>query len=188
VADRLARLPVELRAALIGVAVGTLAWFVPDLVGGGDAISQRTLLGMESLAILPALFALRLALGAVSYAAGTPGGLFAPLLVLGAQLGLFFGLLCRLAFPDLDLQPQGFAVVGMAAFFTGIVRAPLTGIVLVTEMTASVTLLLPMLGACFVAMLVPTLLRDPPIYDSLRERTLGLDKTRGTARPPDPLQ
>jgi CIC family chloride channel protein len=43
------------------------------------------------------------------------------------------------------------------------------------------------LGACFVAMLVPTLLRDPPIYDSLRERTLGLDKTRGTARPPDPL-
>jgi CIC family chloride channel protein len=76
----------------------------------------------------------------------------------------------------------------MAAFFTGIVRAPLTGIVLVTEMTASVTLLLPMLGACFVAMLVPTLLRDPPIYDSLRERTLGLDKAQGTARPPDPLQ
>ena len=187
-ADRLPGLPVELRAALIGAAVGTLAWFVPDLVGGGDAISQRTLLGMESLAILPALFALRLALGAVSYAAGTPGGLFAPLLVLGAQLGLFFGLLCRLAFPDLDLQPQGFAVVGMAAFFTGIVRAPLTGIVLVTEMTASVTLLLPMLGACFVAMLVPTLLRDPPIYDSLRERTLGLDTAQGTARPPDPLR
>jgi CIC family chloride channel protein len=51
----------------------------------------------------------------------------------------------------------------MAALFTGIVRAPLTGIVLVTEMTASVTMLLPMLGACFVAMLVPTLLRDPPI-------------------------
>ena len=76
----------------------------------------------------------------------TPGGLFAPLLVLGAQLGLFFGLVSRLAFPDLDIQPEGFAVVGMAAFFTGVVRAPLTGIVLVTEMTANVTMLLPMLG------------------------------------------
>jgi CIC family chloride channel protein len=52
------------------------------------------------------------------------------------------------------------------------VRAPLTGIVLVTEMTGSVTMLLPMLGACFAAMLAPTLLRDPPVYDSLRERLL----------------
>jgi CIC family chloride channel protein len=162
----------SLRAGLIGAAVGTLAWFRPDLVGGGDAITQRTLLGAEALAALPLVFLLRLGLGAVSYAAATPGGLFAPLLVLGAQLGLFVGLLFRLAFPDLGIQPEGFAVVGMAAFFTGVVRAPLTGIVLVTEMTASVTMLLPMLGACFVAMLAPTLLGDPPLYDSLRENTL----------------
>jgi CIC family chloride channel protein len=60
----------------------------------------------------------------------------------------------------------------MAAFFTAVVRAPLTGIVLVIEMTASFTLLLPMLAACFAAMLIPNLLRSPPIYDSLRERTL----------------
>ena len=92
VAERLARLPVELRAGLIGAAVGTLAWFRPDLVGGGDAITQRALLGAEEFATLPLLFLLRLGLGAVSYAAATPGGLFAPLLVLGAQLGLFFGL------------------------------------------------------------------------------------------------
>ena len=104
--------------------------------------------------------------------AGTPGGLFAPLLVLGAQLGLFFAQLCQLVFPDLNIQPEGFAIVGMAAFFTGVVRAPLTGIVLVVEMTANVTMLLPMLGACFMAMLAPTLMRDPPIYDLLRERTL----------------
>jgi chloride channel protein, CIC family len=178
-AARLARLPVELRAGLIGAAIGALAWFRPDLVGGGDTITQRTLAGAETLAILPLVFLLRLGLGAVSYAAATPGGLFAPLLVLGAQLGLFFGLLSRLAFPDLDIQPEGFAVVGMAAFFTGVVRAPLTGIVLVTEMTSNVTMLLPMLGACFAAMLVPTLLSDPPIYDSLRESILR----RARARP-----
>jgi CIC family chloride channel protein len=80
------------------------------------------------------------------------------------------------AFPGLDIQPEGFAVVGMAAFFTGVVRAPLTGMVLVTEMTASVTMLLPMLAACFVAMLVPTLLRDVPIYDALREQTVRRER------------
>jgi chloride channel protein, CIC family len=181
-ADRLGRVPVELRAAAIGAAVGMLAWFLPDLVGGGDPITQRTLAGREALAIIPLAFLLRFLLGAVSYAAGTPGGLFAPMLVLGAQLGLFVGVLCRLAFPGLDLEPGGFAVVGMAAFFTGVVRAPLTGIVLVTEMTANVTLLLPMLGACFVAMLVPTLFRDPPIYDSLREITLEHDKAERAPR------
>src|SRR5208282_4898089 len=81
---------------------------------------------------------------------------------LGAQIGLMFGILCQMAFPDLNIEPIGFAVVGMAAFFTGVVRAPLTGIVLVVEMTASVHMLLPMLGACF-----PAMLRDAPIYESL---------------------
>jgi chloride channel protein, CIC family len=176
--DRLDRWPVEVRAGLIGAAVGMLAWFVPDLVGGGDPITQRTLAGGGTLALLPLVFLLRLGLGAVSYSAGTPGGLFAPMLVLGAQFGLFFGQICQLAFPDLHVQPGGFAVVGMAALFTGAVRAPLTGIVLVTEMTADVTMLLPMLGACAMAMLTPTLLKDPPVYDSLRERTVKQERAR----------
>ena len=67
--------------------------------------------------------------------------------------------------------------MGMAAFFAGVVRAPLTGIVLVTEMTGNVTMLLPMMGGCFAAMLVTTLLRNPPIYDSLSEPTMA---PRGT--------
>ncbi len=171
-ADRFADRPVELRAALVGGAVGLLAWFAPDLVGGGDPITQRALLGAEALAVIPAVFLLRLVLGSVSYAAGTPGGLFAPLLFLGAELGLGFGLACERVFPGLGIQPEGFAVVGMAALFAGVVRAPLTGIVLVTEMTASVEMLLPMLAACFAAMLVPTLVRDPAIYASLRDRLL----------------
>jgi hypothetical protein len=64
-----------------------------------------------------------------------------------------------------------------------VVRAPLTGIVLVIEMTASVAMLLPMLGACFVAMLVPVLLRNPPIYDSLREITLQREREGPTSAP-----
>jgi CIC family chloride channel protein len=78
VAERLGRLPIEVRAGLIGAAVGMLAWFAPALVGGGDAITQRTLSGGETLALVLVAFLLRFGLGAVSYAAGTPGGLFAP--------------------------------------------------------------------------------------------------------------
>ena len=59
---------------------------------------------------------------------------------------------------------------GMAAFFAGVVRAPLTGMILVTEMTLNVTLLLPMLAACGTAILVAMLLRDAPIYEALAER------------------
>jgi CIC family chloride channel protein len=73
-----------------------------------------------------------------------------------------------MAFPDLDIVPHGFAVVGMAAFFAGVVRAPVTGITLVVEMTANVT------------MLVPTLLGNAPIYDSLRPQSLSRDHVPDT--------
>jgi CIC family chloride channel protein len=110
--------------------------------------------------------------GAVSYAAATPGGLFAPMMVLRVQVGLICGALCRMAFPHLGIDPEAFAVVGMAAFFTGVVQGPITGIVLVIEMTAGFTMLLPMVGACFAAMLVPNLMRSTPIYESLRARVV----------------
>jgi CIC family chloride channel protein len=174
ITDRLARWPVEIRAAIVGAAVGALAWFAPGLAGGGDTLTQRTLDGTEAFALLPLIYMLRLVLGAVSYAAGTPGGLFAPLLVLGAQMGFFFGGLIDPGAADPASHAIAFAVVGMAALFTAVVRAPLTGMILVTEMTATPSLLLPMLAACFPAMAVATILREPPIYDSLKERTLAL--------------
>jgi len=185
-ADRLGRWPVEVRAAAVGAAVGAIGWILPGMIGGGDSITQRTLAGSEALALVPAAFLLRFALGNVSYAARTPGGLFAPLLVLGAQLGLMYGVLCRLAFPGLDVQPEGFAIVGMAALLTGVVRAPLTAIVLIVEMTASVTMLLPMLGACFMAMLVPTLLGNPPLYASLRANILKRALVEQSSAPAQP--
>jgi chloride channel protein, CIC family len=104
---------------------------------------------------------------------GTPGGLLVPFLVLGAELGLWLGKLCALALPGMAIEPQGFAVVGMAALFTAIVRAPLTAIVLVTEMTADVTMLLPMIVACAVAMLTPTLFGDRAILEPLKAQFLG---------------
>ncbi|WP_286597945.1 ClC family H(+)/Cl(-) exchange transporter [Variovorax sp. J22P240] len=169
VADRAGGLPVTARAALIGGGVGLLAWLAPQWVGGGDALTQQTLLNAGSLSTIALIFVIRFALGPISYAAGTPGGLFAPMLVLGAQIGLVFGRLYGEWFPA-GASPTAYAVVGLAAFFTAVVRAPLTGICLAVEMTGSVNLLLPMLAACFGAMVVMNLLGIPPIYDLLRER------------------
>jgi CIC family chloride channel protein len=177
VMDRLGHWPIEVRAAAIGGAVGALGFFAPALIGGGDEITQITLAGGATLAVLPLAFLVRFGLGAISYAAPVPGGLFAPILVLGAQLGLLCGSLSRLAFPDAGLDPISFSIVGMAAFFTGVVQAPVTGIVLVIEMTASFPMLLPMIAACYAAMLVPNLLQSAPIYDSLRERVYRLQKS-----------
>jgi CIC family chloride channel protein len=171
-AASLRRLPVEMRAALVGAVVGLLAWFSPGVVGGGDAITQSTLSGAETAVTLSLVFVLRFLLGALSYAAGTPGGLFAPMLVLGSQSGVLFGMLCYPWFPNVIPNAAAGGVVGMAAFFTAVVRAPLTGMVLVTEMTANSVLLLPMLAACFAAFVVAEALGNKPIYDSLLEREL----------------
>ncbi len=167
-ANRLVRWPVEARAAVVGAVVGLLAWFAPTLVGGGDVLAQQALLGGAGGLALVAIFLLRFVLGPVSYAARTPGGLFAPLLVLGSQGGLLFGQICHDWFPTMASNPVAYAATGTAAFFAAVVRAPLTGIILVIELTGSYTQLLPMLAACFTAMLVPTLLNNPPIYDSLK--------------------
>jgi chloride channel protein, CIC family len=169
-AERLTALPVELRAASVGAAVGMIAWFAPALVGGGEVLVERALAGTGTLAVLPLLFLFRLGLIACSVASGTPGGLLVPFLALGAELGLWLGKLCALALPGMATEPRGFAVVGMAALFTAIVRAPLTAIVLVTEMTANVTMLLPMIIACWLALLVPTLFGEGAILDTLKAR------------------
>lgn len=154
----------------VGAAVGVLAWFAPDLVGGGDVLAQRMIDGKAVLELLPVFFLARLLLGAISYACGPPGGLFAPMLALGAQLGLFVGLAGARWLPALVTEPPAYAIVGMTALFTAIVRAPLTGIVLLIEMTGSLTLVLPMVAVAFAAHATATLLGDEPIYEALGRR------------------
>ncbi|MEO7447310.1 MAG: H(+)/Cl(-) exchange transporter ClcA [Humibacillus sp.] len=170
------RVPVVARAAVIGALVGAIGWFGPSLVGGGDNLTQQALLGQGAIVGVVALLALRFALGVISYAAATPGGLFAPMLVLGSHLGLLVGLVGQSVMPDQTPEPAGLALIGMAAFFTATVRAPVTGLILATEMTGSTILLAPMLGACAVAMLVATVLRSTPIYDQLTARAVSASR------------
>jgi CIC family chloride channel protein len=165
---RLNKIAVEWRAGAIGALVGLLGWFSPSLIGGGDDLTQEVLSGNAVFGAIGVIFLIRFVLGPLSYSAQTPGGLFAPMLTIGSQGGLLFGWLWIRLFGSSTFLPQEFAVVGMAAFFTSVVRAPITGIILVIELTGSSSLLLPMLASAFAAMTVATVLRQPPIYNSLR--------------------
>jgi CIC family chloride channel protein len=164
------RWPNEARAAATGVLVGLLVWVAPDLAGSGDNLTQNALLGRGTLLVIAGVFILRFALGIVSYAAATPGGLFAPMLVLGSQAGLIVGLVAVHLTPHAAPSLSACALIGMAAFFTASVHAPVTGLILATEMTGNTNQLPPMLGACATAMLIALALRSAPIYDRLAER------------------
>jgi CIC family chloride channel protein len=176
----------EAYPALIGATVGIVAWVSPDLVGSGSDMTASLLAGTLAATSIPAAFAVRYALGTASHSAFTPGGLFAPLLLLGAQLGLACGTIAHAVLPGLAIDPVSFAVVGMAAYFVGVVRAPVTGIVLVIEMTAAFTSLLPMLAASFGAMVVAQWLGSVPIYEALRSRAHIAPPSAISPRQPDP--
>lgn len=178
VTDRLRRVNSVARAAVIGAVIGLIGWYAPTLVGGGEIWTQTLLSGSIRLDAIALYFLARMAIAPLCYAAGTPGGLFAPLLGVGAAFGALFAGLADAALPGFGLSQVGFAVVGMAGLFTAIVRAPMTGVVMTMEMTGRADLVLPMLTACFGAILVTTLIGSAPIYDSLRERMLADPATR----------
>ncbi len=164
-----------LKAAVVGGGIGLLAYWQPQWVGGGEVQVDNLLAGQLGVTAVLVLLLVRWVLGPLSYSLGTPGGLFAPLLLVGAVFGFLFASMVNLALPATDLlTPNAFALVGMAAFFTAVVRAPVTGILLISEMSGTVSLVTPLLLACVMAALVATLLRGEPIYDSLRER-MGLN-------------
>jgi CIC family chloride channel protein len=162
-------------SAITGGAIGLAGWFSPLLLGSGHNLAEVALKGNLAFTLIPMFFILRFVMTTTSYGTGAPGGIFAPLLVLGALIGSVFGQVANQWMPALVPIPAVFAVVAMAAYFTAIVRAPLTGIMLIVEMTGNYALMLPLLACCFCAYAVPEILKDTPIYEALLE----LDLKRG---------
>jgi CIC family chloride channel protein len=156
-----------------GLVIGLTAWWHPELLGGGQHLAKRLLLG-ESMpqAAIAAIFIMRFFLTIGSYSTGVAGGILSPVLVMGALVGLGVADLTVQLIPVLAQDKLAFIVAGMAALFTGVVRAPLTGMVLVIEMTANYELVLPLFLACFVALAVADGMKDLPIYEALLERDL----------------
>lgn len=171
--------PRWVRAGLVGVVVGLVLWWMPDLGGGGHAIAERMVHGdfegLTSVNFLLILFVGKFLLTVLCYLSGVPGGIFAPMLVMGASLGLLTGTVASAVLPDVLPFPASLAAIGMAAFFTAVVRAPLTGVVLVLEMTGDWQQLLPLLTASMVAYALSERLHVEPIYEAL----LSADIERG---------
>ncbi len=168
------------KMAIMGVIAGLILWWLPEAVGGGhktaEAILEGKFASSDLILFLIALFIIKFGFTIASYASGAPGGIFAPLLVLGALIGLIFGQVSALVFPTIGTVPAAFAVVGMAAMFTSIVRAPLTGIVLILEMTGNQEQLFALILACLIAYLVAEHARNMPIYEALLEEDLSEDE------------
>ncbi len=160
----------------LGLALGALAGLLtllePRITGGGIEMITELVTGSMLLWNLLVLLLLRFALTLLFYGSGGPGGIFAPMLALGTLAGLACGELAHLCFPELVTQPGVFAVAGMGALFAATVRAPLTGTVLVLEMTDNYSLILPMIITCLGATMVAQTLGGRPIYSLLLERTL----------------
>ncbi len=167
---RVIRLSPVTKAAIVGALVAVVGLISPSIVGGGDSWTMRVINATVPLGTLVAVLAVRYLLAPITYAVGTSGGLFAPLLLLGAALGGIVAAVGNLPLSGSPLPTTSLAVIGMSAFFTAVVRAPLTGIVLVAEMTATTALVLPMFVAGVAATLVCMTLKVRPIYDDLRTR------------------
>jgi CIC family chloride channel protein len=158
--------------AFIGALVGFISVYRPDLVGGGYEIIEHSLSFYPGIKVLIVLFAIRWAATILCYTTNVPGGIFAPMLALGTLLGLVCFYLFNLIFPTIALYPGMFAVAGMGALFAAVIRSPLTGIVLVVEMTQNYSLILPLMVSCFTSTTVVQLAKVEPIYTQLLRRTL----------------
>lgn len=175
---KLNHLPKGTKGAIVGVVVGLIAWFDPKFVGGGENMAQQAITSGKTMHLIALVLIGRFVLTLFSYGSGSPGGLFAPLLALGALVGAAFSQ-CTTLLHINTLNASACTVVAMAACFTAVVRSPLTGIVLILEMTGSWTLILPMMAASVAAYTVPELLGNHPIYDTLRARDEKIEKAMG---------
>ncbi|MBF7994470.1 H(+)/Cl(-) exchange transporter ClcA [Rahnella laticis] len=157
---------------ILGGFCGLLGLVQPEAAGGGFALIPLAAAGKYSLLMLLFLFVIRVATTLLCFASGAPGGIFAPMLALGTLLGTAFGTAAMYFFPQYGIEPATFAIAGMGALFAGSVRAPLTGIVLVLEMTDNYQLILPMIITCLGATLLAQFLGGKPLYSAILTRTL----------------
>ncbi|MFC5080040.1 H(+)/Cl(-) exchange transporter ClcA [Vibrio thalassae] len=164
--------------SIIGGCFGLLLLYVPELTGGGIGIIPDITNGSFSASILVLLFIGRVLTTLICFGSGAPGGIFAPMLALGTSFGYAFGLTAKALFPNLPIEPAVFAIAGMGALFSATVRAPITGILLVIEMTNNYHLILPLIITALGATVIAQAMGGQPIYSQLLHRTIKNEKLR----------
>ncbi|HKW61186.1 MAG TPA: chloride channel protein [Candidatus Acidoferrum sp.] len=150
-----------------GVTVGIMGWFVPQLLGVGYKHVGEALNGGMALKLMALLLVLKLVAVATCYASGNAGGIFGPSLFLGAMLGGVVGNLANHFFPNTVGTPGAYALVGMGAAFAGIVRAPMTSVVMIFEITRDYAVIVPLMISNLVSFFISAKLQHDPIYEEL---------------------
>ena len=164
------RVPMIVRPVVPLLVSVPLGFFLAETIGGGHELVEHLAVARYSLVLLAGLFFVKLAFSGLSYGAGTAGGIFLPLLVCGALLGTAFGtVLFRLGLVA-EIEIVNFLILGMAAFFTVVVRAPVTGTVLILEMSGNLSHLGGLVIVCLISQLACDLVRSRPVYDVLLYR------------------
>lgn len=154
---------------------GVLGLVMPQILGSGHALIDMAAEGNLMLTSLLILFAAKFLFSLICFGSGAPGGIFFPLLILGALIGAVFAMAGVEFFGLAPVYVNNFVLLGMTGFFTAIVRAPLTGIILLFEMSGSISQMLSLSIVSVTAYIVATLMRSEPIYDSLLKRILKAD-------------
>ena len=165
-------LPKEMRVIvpmLISVVIGIL---LPQALGGGHDLILSLVSENIPLTILVVLVLVKFLFTMACYGSGAPGGIFLPLLAIGALIGNVYGL-ALVHFVNFDtMYVNNIVILAMAGYFTAVVRSPITGIILIAEMSGSFKHMLSLAIVSIVAYIVADILASKPIYESLLEKFL----------------
>lgn len=171
--NKITNYSVPLKLISVFLTAGILGLILPHVLGGGHILIEEMQNRNFSIIFLISLLVVKFLFTMISYGSGSPGGIFLPLLVIGALIGTIFAEICM---NFMDIPPSyitNFIVLGMAGYFTAIVRAPITGIILITEMTGNFSHLLGLAVISLAAFFVADFLGSHPIYESLLEKMLS---------------
>jgi chloride channel protein, CIC family len=150
-----------------GLVVGLMGWFVPQVLGVGYGYVGEALNGRMTFQLMALLVVLKLIAVTTSYATGNAGGIFGPSLFIGAMLGGTVGTVAHHFFPLYTATPGAYALVGMGAVFAGVVRTPMTSVLMIFEMTQDYAVIVPLMIANLVSLFIASQLQHEPIYEAL---------------------
>jgi chloride channel protein, CIC family len=168
-----------LQPALAGLLIGTIAWLgAPQVMGAGYEAMDEAMHGRFTWQFLAMLAGLKIVATLFSFVSGTPGGMFAPTLFIGAMLGAAVGGAEHVVLPHLSGSPGTYALVGMGVLFAGFLRAPMTSVFMVLEVSGNYSIILPVIVANTIAYVISRGLRPIAIFDVLtRQDGLELPST-----------
>lgn len=156
-----------LQPAMGGLTVGVMGYFMPQVLGVGYDEVGKVLNGDLILRTVMLLAALKIVATAVCYASGNAGGIFGPALFIGAMMGASVGSVAHMLSPEHTAGAGAYALVGMGAAFAGIVRTPLTSVIMIFELTRDYTIIVPLMISNLIAFFISQRFQPVPIYEAL---------------------